>query len=145
VIQFMPILLKLSSGVTWLLKRVLTFLGDPKIVLAISIAVLLFGYKKYVELNETYKAAQAEWEVKEAQYQQALVLERQQSKIIIKREVQIQRDIEYLNKDKSDEEREWEKNSLPESVINDFDWLYQRYPTAVYGARGAAPDVRGTK
>lgn len=145
MIQFMPILLKLSSGVTWLLKRVLTFLGDPKTVLVISILVLLFGYKKYVELNETYKKAQAEWELKEAQYQQALTIERQQSNIVVKREIQIQRDIQYLNEDKSDEEREWEKNPLPESVVNDFDWLYQRYPTAVYGAGSATTDVRGTK
>lgn len=110
-------------------------------MLLISVALLFLGYGKYVGLQKDFKLAQTSWETKEAQYQQALVLERQQYKIIIKREVQIKKDLDKLNEDKSDEEVIWEKNPLPESVINDFDWLYEKYPTAVYGTRGSVTSM----
>ena len=136
-------LFKLPFSVSSLLKRVLTFLSDARVLAAIFGLCLFFGYSKYVQLDRDFEKAQENWAVKESQFQQALELERKQVNIVIRRkEKQDEFLIEQNKRDKTEDEVKWDSTPLPPDVINDLDGLYNRYPTGTYGTRGALADMR---
>lgn len=88
----------------------------------------IFAYNRYTAVVNEFKQAQSVWETKEAQYQRALTLTRDQQRIVTKRDNKLDKLIKDLEKDKSNEEIEWGKEPLPNFIIDDYKRLYADYP-----------------